>query len=303
MSKQLIAPNESFIESSKTSISTDVSAGSTVSIPVDNNNGFVADDFIVIGIPGTEKAELHKITAITGNTAIVVGTLKFAHKAGEPITKYAFDKRKFYGCATIDGSYAELTTDGSPVEISVDNPTGTRLEYSGSTYLYFKSTYYNSETDTETDIADSEAIAGDQSNRYTTLYDIRVQAGLVNNPYIGDDRIEGKRLQAENEIDSVLFNKYIMPLSEVPALIKRLCTLLAAGYLDYEEYGPDGQGVKWLGEARSILKDIKDGTRNLIASDGTEIARKTNTQGPTGYPDSVDNKNGPVRFFTMKQRF
>ena len=302
--KTLLAPTEDFIKQERSKLAVDASAGSNVTLVLDNNDHFANTEYIVVGREGSEQAELCQINAaVSGGTDVRVATLVRSHKAGEPITKYRYNKRKFYGATSETGSYTELTGDGSPVTIQVDDPQGTLIEYTGSTYTYFKSTYYNSQTTDETSIADSQAVLADETARYCSIYAIRVQAGLTQNPYINDGRIEEKRKQAENEINSVLFRLYTLPLAEIPKLIERVCTLLAAGYIDFEEYGPDGQGVKWLGEARGILKAIAEGRQNLIATDGTELARKTLTQGVQSYPDEVDNTNGPQRRFTMRQRF
>jgi hypothetical protein len=302
--RTLLAPTEDFIKLERTELDADAAAGSNVTLTLKNNSGMADNTFIVIGREGSEQAEIQKINqAVTAGVSVRVATLLFPHKKGEPITTYRYDKRKFYGALTSTGSYTELTGDGSPVAIQVDDPQGTRLEYSGSTYEYFKATYYNSVSGLETDIADSDAVNGDESARYTSIYSIRVQAGLTNNPYIGDGRIERKRIQAENEINSVLYRFYTLPLDEVPPLIQRVCELLAAGYVDFEEYGPDGQGVKWLGEARGILKSLKDGVQFLIGVDGTELERTSGAHGIISYPDEVDDSRGPRQFFKMGQKF
>ncbi len=303
--KVLIAPTEDFIKIERSTLNADATAGSNITLTLINNNGLSNNDFIVIGREGSDEAELCQINAsVTVGTDVRVATLVRNHKKGETITKYRYNKRKFYGALTETGSYTELTADGSPVTIQVDDPQGTMLEYTGvQGYLFFKATYYNSTDLTETAITESDAVAGDQDSRYTTLYAIRVQAGLTNNPYINDSRIERKRVQAENEINSVIFSRYVLPLSEVPPLISRLCELLAGGYLDFEEFGKDGEGVKWLGEARGILNSIKSGTQRLIGTDGNELEVKTNSSTIQSYPNTVDNKNGPVRMFTSQQKF
>lgn len=302
--RTLLAPTEDFIKLERTTLDADATAGSNVTLTLKNNSGIGNNTFIVIGQEGSEQAELEQVNqAPSGSTDARVATLRFNHKKGEPITVYRYDKRKFYGATSADGSYTELTGDGSPVTIQVDDPQGSRLEYSGSTYTYFKATYYNSATSSETSQADSEAVLADESVRYTTLYAIRVQAGLTNNPRIDDGRVERKRKQAENEINSAIYRIYELPLAEIPPLITHICDLLAAGYIDFEEYGPEGQGVKWLGEARGLLKALTEGRQNLIGEDGTELARKTLTQGIVSYPDSVDNNNGPIQSFTRNQRF
>jgi len=52
-----------------------------------------------------------------------------------------------------------------------------------------------------------------------------------------------------------------------------------------------------------LLKAIQDGRQRLIDSTGSEFPEKTLMQGINSYPDQVDNRNGPARVFTMKQRF
>ena len=301
--RTLLAPTEDFIKKERDEIAADVSAASPATITLLSSVNYAANDYIVIRSEGNETAELVKIISVPSATSITANTT-LAHKKGESIVKYRYNKRKFYGSLTAGGTYTELTASGSPVTIMVNNPQGTILEYTGvEGYLYFKSTYNNSYTGDETSITDAVEVYADESARYTSLYAIRVQAGLTQNPFIDDGRIERKRIQAENEINSVLFRLYELPIAEIVPLIQRVCELLAAGYIDFEEYGPDGQGVKWLGEARGILKAINENRQNLIAADGTELTRKTLTQGIKSYPDSVDNNNGPVRYFTMGQRF
>src|SRR5262249_15826714 len=155
-----------------------------------NNDNIAANDYIVIGQEGSEKAELQLVSSVSGNTTVTVGTLKFDHKKNEPIRKYRFNQRKFYGSETETGTYTELTSDGSPVTIQTEDPQGTLLEYTGSDYLFFKATYYNSTTVEETDTEDAQAAQGDESNRYTSIYNIRKAAGMVDNTYITDGYIE-----------------------------------------------------------------------------------------------------------------
>lgn len=305
--KTLLAPTEDFIKIERGVLDADVAAGSNVTLTLVNNDGLSQNDFIVIGREGSEKAELQQINAaVTAGTDVQVATLKFAHKKGEPITLYRYNQRKFYGALTEDGTYTELTADGSPKAIQVDDPQGTILEYTGGDgYVYFKATYYNSQTTDETSADDAEAVEADESKRYTSIYAIRVQAGLTNNPFISDGRIERKRKQAENEINSTLITRYSLPLSEVPALIQNICELLAAGYVDFEEFGPDGEGKKWLGEARGMLKSIQKGTMRLIGSAGTELTTASKTKQLRGYPDNDGENDSDTaeRIFKIDKKF
>jgi len=307
--KLLLAPTEDFIKRERGSLASDATAGSSASVVLKNADGFAVNDYVVIGAEGSERAEISKITGVSAQT-ITVDTLRLAHKQDEPIVKYRYNKRKFYGSTTVAGSFVELTGYGSPAVIMVDDPQGTYLEYTGvEGYLYFKATYYNSTTTEETNVQDSEAVLADESTRYCSLYAIRKQAGLTNNPYITDGTVEIYRKRAENEVNSYLYQRYTLPLenssgeTEIPFLVENCTVLLAAGYHDYQEFGSDGEGVKWLGEARGVLKAIQTGKQRLIASDYEEFAQKTLTKGIQSYPDQVDNVNGPVKFFTTRQRF
>jgi hypothetical protein len=298
--KVLLAPTEDFIKRQRAHIAADVSAGSSVVIPFDNATGFSGNDYIVLGTEGSDTAELVQITSISGQN-VTVAALALAHRTDEPIVSYRYNQRKFYGSTSATGSFVELTTSGSPKTIAVDNPTGTLLEYVGDEgYSYFKATYFNSTDSTETDIDDADAVSGDASARYTSLFAIRRKAGLTNNPFIADDRLENKRKQAENEINSALYAVYTLPLSSVPPLISQIAELLAAGYIDFEEFGAEGEGVKWLGEGRAILKQITAGSRRLLDADLVELIRVSHANVPTGYPDNSE-PSGPT--FSMNDKF
>jgi hypothetical protein len=305
LAKTLYAPTESFIKVERAELDADVSAGTNVSLTLKNNNGLAQNEFIDIGHEGAEGAELEQINAaVSGSTSVQVATLKFAHKKGEPVIKYRYNKRKFYGATSKTGSYTELTGDGSPKEIQVDDPMGTLLEYTGSTYTFFKATYYNSQTGDETALADAEATEAAESKRYASIYAIRKKAGIADNPFYSDAHVERKRKQAENEVNSVIFHTYTLPLSEVPPIVQQITELLAAGYIMYEEFGSEGDGGKMLGEARALIKAIKDGRQRLLASDGTELERYADVGMLDGYPDdSIEEGSADDRRFRISDKF
>jgi hypothetical protein len=308
--KTLLAPTEDFIKRERGQLALAASAGSSVVLTMVNSQGFLLHDWVVVGREGSETAELCQITAVSGQT-ITVATLLLPHSSDEPVTKYRYNQRKFYGCLTAAGSFVELTGYGSPVTIQVDDPQGTILEYSGGEgYLYFKATYWNSYSSEETQTADANTVLADESVRYCSIYAIKKQAGLTNNPYVTDGVVETYRKRAESEVDSYLNAMYVLPLlnssgiPEIPFLVENCTTLLAAGYMDWQEFGKDGEGFKWLGEARSILKKLQTpGGMQLLGSDKQPMQQNTLSSGVASYPDQVDNDNGPVRMFTTRQRF
>lgn len=308
--KILIAPTEDFIKYEKTKLTADTLSGASINVTMANSAGIAVNDYVVIGHEGSQQAELCQVTALLGEI-VTVDLLNLPHLADEPIVKYRYNKRKFYGATVAGGSYTELASYGSPVEIAVNDPQGTVLEYvGGEGYIYFKTTYYNSQSAEESDILEASEILADESLRYCSIYEIRKQAGLTKNPYITDGYVETYRKRAESEVDSYLNARYYLPLTnssgvlEIPFLVENCTTLLAAGYMDYQEFGKDGEGVKWLGEARSILKKLQTpGGQQLLGSDHQEMQTKTLSSGVASYPDQVDNDNGPDQKFTMRQNF
>lgn len=307
--KTLLASTEEFIKKGRTRVATDVSAGSAVAVTVANGADYSAHDWVVIGYEGSEQAELCSVTSVSGNV-LTIATLVQNHSADEPVVRYRYNKRKFYGCTTATGSFTEITANGSPVTISPGDVQGAILEYTGvEGYTYFKSTYYNSYSSEESNIVDARAVLADESLRYCSIYSIKKQAGLLNNPYIIDGDIEVYRKRAENEINSYLISRYVLPLTnstgstEIPFLIENCCTLLAAGYLDYKEFGRDGEGVKWLGEARGLLGKLQGGSQALIGSDNVQMLEVDVLSGVQSYPNEVNNTDGPTQQFTMNQRF
>lgn len=302
--RQLSAPTEEFIKLAQSVLTADVAAGNNMTLVLENNTGFNENDFVVIGEIGNETAELQQVNqTVSAGSDIQVQTLVRSHKKGEVVTVLRFDKRKFYGCETVDGTFVELTGDGSPKAISVDNPTGTVLEYSGDTYSYFKATYYNSADLSETAIEDSIAVAGDTSSRYTTLYRIRQKAGVVGNPFLSDSLIEEYRQEAESEVNGYLSRRYAIPLTTIPKVIRNITTKLAAGYLHESEFAPEATGEKWTKEAREHLLQIQKGQVELLDDTGAVLAERS-TNSPVGYPDStLDSNTSEKPKFTIGQKF
>src|SRR5690242_12491920 len=100
-----LVPTEEFIKTEIGILGADVLAGSNVTLTLVNNDGLADTDFIAIGHEGSELCELAQINnAVTAGTSVRVATLKFNHKAGEPITRYSYNQRKFYGATSEDGS-------------------------------------------------------------------------------------------------------------------------------------------------------------------------------------------------------
>lgn len=280
--RYLTAPTEyDVVAAAKTVLAESMDAGESGAVSVENAAGMHGGNIakVVIGPFGSEGSEDVTITdGSDANNTLTLGTNNLPHKSGEVVTAVLFDKRKFYGATSEDGTYAELTSYGSPVAIAFDDPQGTTIEYDGDEgYTHFKSTYYDSVNDVETDIDDAVAVAGDQSSRYCTLWGIKVKARLQDNAAIGDDRWEDARTAAESKVAAALAAQYSMPISSVPGIVRELTRRLAAAYVLEDELG-GGEGSEaamMLKSAERTCSDIASGKIQVVDEDGSVLAAKT----------------------------
>jgi len=278
----LVTPLEDIALGEKTYFSAEEAAGQT-SLSCMNSDGFASNDFVILGRPGSENAEIIQISS-TSTGSIVTGTTKYLHYKDEPITEIFYNQRKFYRSTSQLGSFTHMSTEGSPIAISVDEPDGTQFEdVNGTSTSWYKATYYNSCTYVETPLADSIAVQANNANEYTSIYKIRREAGFEDNAYVSVDCIAEKRLEAKSQIDGTLAMVYQLPLSSIPALISHINTLLAAGLLLQKEYGVEANvdimksGQPKIIRAEELLQKIVDGQLLLVDVNGSLISKQSGT--------------------------
>ncbi|MFA5114383.1 MAG: hypothetical protein WC529_08885 [Candidatus Margulisiibacteriota bacterium] len=124
-------------------------AAAAVALSVVNIGGFADDDFVIVGHPGEEDAEIVQVTAAPSGTTIAVGALSRAHSAQAPVMVAAYNKVKVYRSDTEGGTYAEIT--GSPFALEIDQPFTNVIDPTGTAAKYYKFSYYNSQTLAESD--------------------------------------------------------------------------------------------------------------------------------------------------------
>lgn len=302
---------EDLIGMEQTELTAAATAGSSVTLALKSNHGLTDNDFVMIKRVGDDQAHIAQLNAtVSGNTDIQIDTLRYDLAIGDIIRKITHNQRKFYGCATEDGTYVHISADDSPKTIEVDNLDGTLFEYTGDEgYLYFKSTYFNSQSPTkETDIDDAVSVLGGESDRYCSIYDIKAEAGLIDNPYISGVRLENLRVRAEGEVKASLFKKYALPLSEIPVIIKTATKLMAAGWLLYQEYGAEADGTSKDGidkvkQGRSILKQIRNGTVILLNSDDEVLEASSSGSKLDSFPDNTTEDQDDDKIFKITDKY
>lgn len=113
---------------------------------------------------------------------------------------------------------------------------------------------------------------------YSTANNIKTEAGMQDNPNISDALATGYGVQADGEINSALFEQYVLPLSETPDLIEFISRQLAAGLLLTKEYGYEDNlseaGRTKVKNARAMLNRIAERKLILVKSDGTAMETK-----------------------------
>ena len=170
----------------QTALSQGVSAAGTV-LTVANNGGFVANKYVVVGNPGDETTEIVQISTVSGNNTINVGALKLAHAMDTPISITPYNQVRFYGGATQTGSFTLIMT----VNMEVGYPDGTRYEDTTTpAYAWYKTSFYNSYTTTESSLSDPMPSTGIPDNSVRGLTDAVVV--LINDQF--EERADRKEI-------------------------------------------------------------------------------------------------------------
>lgn len=113
---------------------------------------------------------------------------------------------------------------------------------------------------------------------FSTVANVKSEAGMSQNDNITSDMVTGYITQADGEINSALFEQYVLPLSETPDLIEFISRQLAAGLLLTKEFGYEDNlseaGREKVRNARSQLDRIASRKLILVKSDGTAMPTK-----------------------------
>ena len=290
-----------------TKLTANADAGSAVALAVENNQGFSADDLIIIQTEGKEKCEKEKITSTTGNATITVPILKFDHLENEEIRKTPYDQVILYSCATETGTYVAV---GTWVDINFDDLVTYINHSAGVASTWYKAEFKNSVSGAESGLSAAFQVTADV--HYCTLNQVLEEAGMVGNRFIAPERVSRLRANAESEAKGSISSKYVLPLSEVPEIVREAVKLLSAGRLLRQEFGTDAEGTTRDGaakikEGRKILEDITDGNIVLLDSDDTELTR-SGDRGVSGWPDETtkdasDEDAGGDVHFRVSQKF
>lgn len=284
---------------------------SSNSLPVANTNDFTTG-FVLIGTIGSKTAEMVASTNPSSTTSIPLSVnTTLQHEQYEPVYALFGNQIRLYRAANVDGTQPANSAFTLLDTVTID-PNGTETLYTdadGGGDYWYKSTYYNSVTQSETDRTISEATRGYFTVNYCELSEIRQEAGFKYAAYIDDAQIDQKRQAAQDEINSALAEFYEVPLQPpIPDNLKQICIRLAAGYLRKAQYSaisdPKTNGQDMVDDAELELDKLVIKERELMTKDGKSLAEPGGTGQAGGWPDQTTatadpSQGGAPRYFRM----
>jgi hypothetical protein len=280
---------DSVNQSARSEVASSASATQTI-VTLQSVGGFVDEGFIVIA-PATECAEIRQIDAINGNALTLKTALTFSHQPGTTVLQLMGDQLKVNRASNIDGSEPvdftahPETSPSNPVTIQPDQRFTAVTDPDGGSGYWYKVTYLNSVTSTETDLSLSLAVRGGDYGHYASLEEIRDEAGFSLFDNVTDQQVSLARAKAESEINSVIASiGYTMPISVEVPLLASITHLLAAGHLLNRSYGSGAEGTtkdgaRLLKDGRDLLKQLMAGTLQLVDTAGNVLPNTANSSG------------------------
>ncbi len=296
-------------------LNTDEAAGQTT-ITLTNTAGFAAGNYLYTGTLGNESGEVNVINSVTDGTTVVLTTAYArSHNRFDPVCSLYGNKVRIYSAANVDGSapadasFSLLAT----IDIDYDETQSSYTDAAGDSDYWYKYTYYNSTTTSESDLSAVNAVRGGNIGNYASIESIRDAAGFKNNRHITDSRVDQKRQAAQALINSELSGIYVVPFTgTINPLIAEITIMLAAGYLLTKNYGPlstlnTNEGQQMVDAAMAMLTKIKN--KSLVLTDTEGVSSATpNSAGFRMWPDSSTSASdstvgGGGRLFRVSDRY
>jgi len=133
------------IANQSTYLTKQANAGDTT-LNVADTSGFKKGDLILVGIFGSEKTEIAKISSTVDPTDTVItleNPLKFSHSTNSKITVMDYDQIEIYRADSKFGTYSLIDT----IDIAVDEESTTYRDETGDLDKWYKIRYKNSVTE------------------------------------------------------------------------------------------------------------------------------------------------------------
>lgn len=285
----------------QTSLSAEIALGVN-SLPVINSAPFSNGGNILIGGLGSNGSELAVVGTLSNDISIpTTAATTVPHSTGDLVTWLFGTQINVYsapdsasslpgtGVAPPDSAFTKLS--GMPINISPTMWLTTYTDAAGTTTTWYKTTFYNSTTNEETDLSASQPTWAALGN-YCSLDEIRTKAGFKTNLNITNDLIDEKRQAAQQLINGSLIPVYVFPLPQpTNPIIAELTRNLAASYLTQDVYRTTNPEMVKQGEAdeANALDTLDDlVTKRVVLVNAIFIDQTIpGGNGASGYPDET----------------
>lgn len=182
----------------KTHLSGDEAAAQTV-LSVLSGVNFAVNEYIIIGIPGTEQTEIRKISAQDATTITISSSLSYSHNQGTLITFIPFNQIEVYSATSSGGSFSLL----SVVDVRADSLETYYPRTTDASTVYYKTRFKNSNDTTYSDYSDEVAATG---FAYNTVFSIKKRAmqqvGETIGQLITDDFLDESLWEGRRDVDN-----------------------------------------------------------------------------------------------------
>lgn len=305
----------------KTFLSADEAAAQT-SLSVLSGANFAANEYVLVGVPGSETAEI-RLVASQSATAVVTDALTYAHSKGEPITFIPFNQIEIDN--DTDSAFGSPTT--ATIAIRPDALDTFYEDIDGSATDYYRARFKHAQGTRYSSYSDSIIATGYEDN---TVFSIKSAAltqlgekieGIVTDEFLTESLQEGRR-EFDQEIKRwsfrTAFNSDIGDIVEgqysvsVPSTLRNPDTNQNILGLRIGNVGTNIQYLplrrfqeRFIGSAHTtvatqpsvgavtiVLTDTNDfdesGTIKIAGDDITYTANDESTNTLSGIPDSGD---------------
>jgi hypothetical protein len=282
-----------------TALNLDAPIGSTA-LTVSNNQNIAANDYLLVGNPGGETTEILAVSSVATAVTVNTAATTLIHNRFDPVRALVGNQIRIYTAPNVSGlqpADTAFTTILATIAIDPDQAQTIYTDATGTSNTWYKFTYYNSTTTSETSLADSTSARGGGVGNYCSIEQIRNQG--VKSRYISDSTIDQKRQAAQSEINGALVGHYAVPfVAPINPFIVDLTARLAAGLILTTQYGifstlNTTNGKALLDEARKQLVALQTDSADLVDSNGNSIGLTTpGASAVEGWPNETTDLTG-----------
>lgn len=277
-------------------------AANATSLPVVNSENFTTG-FLLLGTIGANNAELLPVaTATPGQTLTLTQACKLPHGEFEPVYALFGNEIKVY--SALDAGMGQQPPDtsfnpvsGSPVAIDSNKALTDFTDPAGGATYWYKQTFFNSVSGSETSLAYTSAVRGNFTVNYCSLDEIRYEAGFRFAPYITDDAIDLQRQAAQDIVNGALDEFYETPLQPpINNYLRKIVIVMAAGLLRKVEFSSvsdtSTNGQEKIDWAEIELDKLVMKERVLTDGEGRALDKPGGTGAIEGWPNNSTSSSG-----------